>query len=103
MKNKAKCLNDLDVYNTKECLELHDKLPHSQQEREKIKELKERNYREIRDIVTEEEKIPVWICIGWQTNQVEWVDENGKMYNSIFIFKEGALIEKNWLTSLKGE
>ena len=27
-------------------------------------------------------------------NQVEWVDENGKIYNSMFTFKVDALIEK---------
>ena len=35
--------------------------------------------------------------------QVEWVDENGKIYNSIFNFKKDASIEKKWPTYLKGE
>ena len=39
----AKCYNEHFKYKTKECLELHDKLHHSQQGREK-KELKERKY-----------------------------------------------------------
>ena len=32
-------------------------------------------------------------------NQVEL--ENGKIYNSMFTFKEDAPIEKKWMTSLK--
>ena len=43
-KNK-KIYNVHYKYKTKECLELNVKLHHSQQGREKIQELKERNYR----------------------------------------------------------
>ena len=34
---------------------------------------------------------------------VERVDEEEKIYNSIFAFREDVLIEKQWQTSLKGE
>ena len=60
-----------------ECLELHDKLQHSQQ-------MQKRH-----------------LCTSVQgtiedtlRNQVERVDENGKIYNSIFTYKEDAPIEK---------
>ena len=33
---KVKCHNDCYAYKTKECIELHDKLHHSQQERKKL-------------------------------------------------------------------
>ena len=40
----TKCHNKCYTYKAKECFELHDKLRHSQQEREKVQELKERIY-----------------------------------------------------------
>ena len=105
MKNKAKCLNDLDVYNTKECLELHDKLHHSQQGREKVKKLKERNCRAIfkkrehRRWDSQEKDICVYLFRvrnkNTPGNQIEYVNKNGKIYNTIFTFKEDAPTEKN--------
>ena len=41
---KARCFNDQYTNKTPECLELHERL-HHQQGREKIQELKEKNYR----------------------------------------------------------
>ena len=41
----AKCHKERYKYKTKECIELHNKLHHSQQGRKKLQELKERNYR----------------------------------------------------------
>ena len=55
---------------TKECLELYNKLHHSQQRRKKIQKLlKEKNIelylgKESTDIGTEEKKIHVQICTG---------------------------------------
>ena len=58
----TKCHNEHYKYKTKECLELYDKLHHSQQGREKIKELKKKTTemyleKENTDIGTEEENI----------------------------------------------
>ena len=60
----AKCYNECYKYNTKECPELHDKLNHSQQGREKYKNLKKEikeQYlgKENTDVGIEEVKIPV--------------------------------------------
>ena len=41
---KTKCHNDRYFYRTSECLELHERLQH-QQGKEKIQEMKEKNYR----------------------------------------------------------
>ena len=43
----AKCHIKCNTYKTNDFLELYDKLNHSQQGREKVKELKERNYRTV--------------------------------------------------------
>ena len=43
----AKCHNERYTCKIKECLELRDKLHHSQQGREKVQELKEKNYRAV--------------------------------------------------------
>ena len=43
----AKCHNDFYAYKTRKYLELQDKLNQSQQRREKVEELKEKNYRDI--------------------------------------------------------
>ena len=40
----AKCHNELYAFKTIDCIELHDKLHHSQQGKEKVQELKETNY-----------------------------------------------------------
>ena len=40
----VECHNECYKYKTKKCLELHDKLHHSQQGKEKVQELKETNY-----------------------------------------------------------
>ena len=36
-------------------------------------------------------------------DQIEWVDENGKIYNSIFTFKEDPPIEKRMVDLFKIE
>ena len=43
----VKCHNERYTYKTNKCLKLYDKFHHSQQRREKVQELKERNYRAV--------------------------------------------------------
>ena len=69
--------------------------------------MKERSYRTVfkeknTDVETVKEKIScenMYRVTNEDTpeNQAEWVDDNGKIYNSIFTFKEDAPIEKNGL------
>ena len=71
-------------YKTKECQELHDKIHHLQQEREKIQELKERNY----TVIFRKREHRCWNrgednCVNLfrvrnedtPENQIEWVEK----------------------------
>ena len=99
----VKCHND--PYTYKECLKLHDKLHHSQQGKEKVQKPKERNYRVIFRKIEHRcwNRRGEYNCVNSFTvtnedtsrNQVELVDKNGKIHNSIFIFEKDAPIEKN--------
>ena len=53
--------------------------------------------------MTKERNIKTENTFNTPENQVEWVDTNGKIYNSIFTFKKDVPIEIKWLTSLKRE
>ena len=83
----AKCHNDFYAYKTRKYLELQDKLNQSQQRREKVEELKEKNYR----VIFKKREHRCWNRQGEDTcvnlyrvrnedtpgYQIEWVDENG--------------------------
>ena len=92
-----KCYNERYKYKTTECLEQHDRLHHSQHRKEKVQELKERNYRAIfrkrehgcwsnRD---EDTYVNLYRVINKDTSgNPVYMDKNRKIYNSIYNFKE---------------
>ena len=99
----AKCHNECYKYQTTKCQEQHDKLHNSQHGKENVQELKERNYRSLfrkREHKCwnnrEDTCLNLYRVINEDTsgNPVN-VDKNGKIYNSIYNFKEGIpTIEK---------
>ena len=97
-----KCYNEHFIYKTTECLEQHDSLHHSKYRKEKVGELKERNYRAVfrkREHRCWNNREDTCMNVYRVINEVTsgnpvYVDENGIIYNSIYNFKEGTPTNK---------
>merc|ERR1711976_724142 len=96
---KTKCHYDRYSYRTSECLELHERLQHQQgKQRVQVQEMKEKNYRakfKLREHrcwgnPREDTCVNLYRATNEDApeEEIEYVDENGKLYVSIFTFKE---------------
>ena len=85
----TKYYNMRNTYKTKKCVELHNKLHHSQQGKEKLQELKEKK---LQSCI--QEKRAQMLKPTRRRYLCESVCINEKIYNNIFSFKEDAPIKK---------